>query len=342
MCILRFADVKARARMMAAVFLMQPLGQLTAAWVGWVVLVGLVRKRGLYSLEDNSIPQNDNERILILSTIDSIWRCVIGVGAFPALVAIIYRISIPESPRYTMDVERDGKRAVLDIRRHRDISNDQIANSATARQDAIDEIIRIGPDGNPARREIEKPNYFTLPEVKNFLFTEGNWRYLAATSLCWFFLDFAFYGLGINNPRQLAAIWASTPFNFTALHDWRNMTTPSFCQLPNSQQIALTPNHTYDWQNPFDPDSDMYLELFSNAKQYIITISCGSMGGSIVLLLLGDRVSRRKWLMYSFLILAASFACTAIVLQHVELTDRHSATIVFYVFCQFFFNFGAF
>jgi MFS transporter, PHS family, inorganic phosphate transporter len=72
MCILRFADVKARARMMAAVFLMQPLGQLTAAWVGWVVLVGLVRKRGLYSLEDNSIPLNDDERILILSTIDSI------------------------------------------------------------------------------------------------------------------------------------------------------------------------------------------------------------------------------------------------------------------------------
>jgi MFS transporter, PHS family, inorganic phosphate transporter len=238
-----------------------------------------------------------------------------------------------------MDVERDGKQAVLDIRRHRDLSNDQ---RATSRQDAIDEITRIGPDGNPARGEIEKLNYFTWLEVKNFLFTEGNWRYLAATSLCWFLLDFAFYGLGINNPRQLAAIWASTPFNFTALHDWRNMTTPSFCQLPNSQQIALTLNHTYDWQNPFDPDSDMYWELFSNAKQYIITISCGSMGGSIVLLLLGDRISRRKWLMYSFLILAASFATTAIVLQHVELTDRHSATIVFYVICQFFFNFGVF
>lgn len=35
------------------------------------------------------------------------WRCVIGVGAFPSLLAIALRFTIPETPRYLIDVKED-------------------------------------------------------------------------------------------------------------------------------------------------------------------------------------------------------------------------------------------
>lgn len=109
-----FASTKYRAKMMAAVFLMQPLGQLLAAAVGWGVMAGLMRSRGLEGLPDHGPAFEElpvEQQQLILSTLDSFWRWVVGVGCIPALLAIIWRFSIPESPRYTMDVAHDPLQA---------------------------------------------------------------------------------------------------------------------------------------------------------------------------------------------------------------------------------------
>ena len=46
--------------------------------------------------------------------IDYCWRIIIGVGAIPAAVALYYRMTIPESPRHTMDVTRDLAKAESD------------------------------------------------------------------------------------------------------------------------------------------------------------------------------------------------------------------------------------
>jgi MFS transporter, PHS family, inorganic phosphate transporter len=328
--------------------------------------------------------------MLYLSTIDSIWRCVIGVGAFPALIAILYRITIPESPRYTNDINRDGKSALLDIRRHlgkapnqptglaagtaaaqvsdqaaaqtSNLAVGQTADPAAAQTDGpdaaqpgnpaaetteADELTQIliqNPNANDATTE--RPKYFTWPKIKEFLWTEGNWRYLFATSMCWFLLDFAFYGLGINNPRQLAAIWAGTSPNFsTNLTDWRDSTSLSNC-IPdaNMQSLNFTTNitHPHDWENPFDGNITMYQELNDNAMQYIATISSGSLAGSILLLMAINRIRRKAWLMLSFWVLAGLFAITAGTLRLVGFTPSHWATVVFYAICQFLFNLGEF
>ena len=290
--------------MMASVFLMQPLGQLCAAGVGWAVLASLGQSRGLVSLPADRASLTPDQLTTITRTIDSIWRCVIGVGAFPALVAIIYRVSIPESPRYTMDVRYDGKRAFYDIRRYHAIATDE----PTAREEiGIQAVTAGGRAGNGP------PDYFTYQELKNYFWDEGNWLYLLSTSMCWFLLDFAFYGLGINNPRLLAAIWAST----------------------NPE-----PTHLEDWQNPFDPSSNMYYELFDNARQYIITISIGSMLGSIALIILIDKFRRNTWLTWSFITLAIVFTITAATLKAVEFQPAHPLTVVLYIICQFLFNLG--
>src|SRR6202044_2460302 len=55
------------------------------------------------------------------TTVDKIWRYIVGVGAIPALVAIGFRLTIPESPRYTLDVDHDGARALRDTQKYYNI-----------------------------------------------------------------------------------------------------------------------------------------------------------------------------------------------------------------------------
>ena len=94
--------------MLAAVLLMQPLGQLMAQLVGLFVLLGIGGTNGLPRMND----PKDHEAAAAI--VDRIWRCVIGVGAFPALVAIVFRLSIPESPRFTLDVQKNPGQAIAD------------------------------------------------------------------------------------------------------------------------------------------------------------------------------------------------------------------------------------
>lgn len=46
--------------------------------------------------------------------VDYVWRIVIGIGMIPGLLAIYSRMTIPESPRFTMDVERNLDQASSD------------------------------------------------------------------------------------------------------------------------------------------------------------------------------------------------------------------------------------
>ena len=43
------------------------------------------------------------------------WRLLIGLGCVPGCVALYFRLTIPETPRFTMDVERNVHQAAADI-----------------------------------------------------------------------------------------------------------------------------------------------------------------------------------------------------------------------------------
>jgi PHS family inorganic phosphate transporter-like MFS transporter len=311
---------------MAAMFTMQPLGQILAAGVGWGVLVSIARARGLDNLSPSDLILRKDE---IRSTIDITWRIVIAVGAFPALLATLWRFSIPESPRYTMDVDLDVKRALADVRRHHNRPTESVSARTPSERPA-------NPNGNgapsgstilnnpSARRAGSTPN--VAPTAQNtsqdstpddsffsYLFVEGNYKYLFATAFCWFLLDFAFYGLGINSPRQLGQEWAGF---YPA-----NTTMPS-------------------WDDPFDTNSTLYWQLFDSVKEYTYTICFGSLTGSIALFFIIDYIPRKGFLVGSFLALSALFIITAILIATVEYKRGHWATVVFSGLCQFVFNFG--
>lgn len=366
-----FASKRARARMLAAVFLMQPLGQILAAGVGWAVLAGLMRHRGLQDYHDRE-PLNPESLHMIYSTLDSVWRWVIGVGCIPALLAIIWRFSIPESPRYIMDVEGDLPQAVAATRRQFPraarlvesrspvLSGNNMLEGSTPLSPSIpvsSPALRASSPAVPLQIE-DKPTFY------RYIFQEGNFRYLLASSACWFLLDFCFYALGINSPRPLAALWAYpvptiditttvTPFPpttsvFALTNTMYHITTSITAELPVATVITSTLAATDpsvrgklpDSQNLWDPTKSMFDELSHNARDYILTIAVSSLVGSALLILLIDHISRKKWLVWSFFVLGGWFVVLGITLPLLEFGKGHWTNVVIYALCQFFFNLG--
>lgn len=329
---------------MASVFLMQPIGQLLASVVGLAVLVTVGKNYGLPALTKES------DHIAAATIVDRIWRYVIGVGAIPALIAIIFRLTIPESPRYTLDVDNDGARALRDTeiyysiqrrvsngsgmsRYHHDVEGNggvtQVPQATLNNNNMMDDDdddddsmeIQDLVDGEvgdrPPREEMPVLHPFSWSELKRFFWTEGNINYLAGTSLTWFLLDFAFYGLGINNPRVLAQIWASRP-------------------VTDVEKAINTP----DWANPSDPNLSIYDTLKQDGIRSIITTSVGSLLGSIILIKAINYVPRKSLLTWSFIAMAVLFAITGGSYFKAANSDLHALTIVLYVFCQLLFNLG--
>lgn len=97
---------------MAAVFSMQGAGQFVAAIVALVVTVGFRN-----SFRSESVAACDT---LCQVAADRGWRIIIGCGALPGIFAFYYRITIPETPRYTFDVAQDIEKADADIKAFKD------------------------------------------------------------------------------------------------------------------------------------------------------------------------------------------------------------------------------
>lgn len=51
-----------------------------------------------------------------VDNIDPMWRLLIGLGCVPGVVALYFRLTIPETPRFTMDIERNIQQATADIK----------------------------------------------------------------------------------------------------------------------------------------------------------------------------------------------------------------------------------
>lgn len=101
-----WSSTEHRGRMLAAVFLMQPVAQLTAQGIGLGAL------RGISARHIPPLKASDTDRVNAAPVVDAVWRLVIGIGSAPAILAILGRLTIPETPRYLL-LERDGQ-AVLE------------------------------------------------------------------------------------------------------------------------------------------------------------------------------------------------------------------------------------
>ncbi|VUC22597.1 unnamed protein product [Clonostachys rosea] len=184
-----FAPTRWRGAMVAAVFSMQGMGQLICAMVALMTAIGF---RSSYV----NIPNESLCDSACRLAADRSWRIIVGVGAIPACLALYYRITIPETPRYTFDVQFDVEKADADIR-------------AYMSRKSIDSVSVNG--ANPLAAHHLPSQKLNMPKASWGDLYEyfKAWRHLKVllgTSLSWFFLDLAFYGLGLNNTIVLHAI----------------------------------------------------------------------------------------------------------------------------------------
>ena len=175
---------------MGAVFAMQGMGQFAA---GIIALICAAGWRNALSTANVSPYYNDCTGSCAVA-VDQMWRVIIGFGAVPACIALYYRLTIPETPRYTFDVARDVEKAGEDTRAY-------FEGKGEGRPD---EIRRV-----EAFRSAEENLTTEKASARDFFSHFSKWRYgkvLLGTAGSWFLLDVAFYGLGLNSPVILSNI----------------------------------------------------------------------------------------------------------------------------------------
>ena len=104
-----------------------------------------------------------------IKSIDQAWRFIIGLGCVPAVVALYFRLTIPETPRFTMDIDRNVLQASEDI-------------------DAVLSNRNFYVDEEAAAVRAEAPK----ASRRDFLAHFGRWengKVLFGTAYSWFALD---------------------------------------------------------------------------------------------------------------------------------------------------------
>ncbi|KKK12037.1 hypothetical protein ARAM_000989 [Aspergillus rambellii] len=302
-----FAPTPIRGRMLAAVFFCQSLGQLAANLVALIAVAGF-RHRLLADGTENGCTGS------CIRDVDSIWRLIVGLGAVPAFIALWFRLTIIESPRYTAEVTHDSLQAAADVSyffQSTDASVPMLNQGEMSRVDSVAlspthtasdftapsiRSVRLGSEeGSPP---VDLRTFLTA--FKSFVGNPRAFRVLFATCLCWFCLDLPFYGLGLISPRVINTIWYGDDI----------------------------------------PASNVFQYLFQNSYQSIVVVSSGAVVGNLLCILTIDRLGRRNiqlsgffWLFILNVVIGATF-------RPLVKSGDSSALIVLYILSQVFFNFG--
>ncbi|OJK03980.1 hypothetical protein ASPACDRAFT_75500 [Aspergillus aculeatus ATCC 16872] len=320
-----FAPTKHRARMMASVFFMQPLGQIAGNIIA-IIIITVSRKQGNADLT---------------RTVDIMWRWVIGIGVIPGAIATLFRFVIPESPRFVLEIDDDPVQAEFDATTLFDDFHASSPSTLTGSSPSGGDFaswhnfsipgislttITAGENDeddddhetqrSPSQTEILQPAtlnshwHLTRRDIRQYFWIEGNWRTLAATSLAWFFLDFSFYGISLSSPQFLAKTWGSLHLDSSAPY----------------------------WKTDDRPGASVYNMLLASSTHALVILNSGSFLGGILLIMLIHKLDRTALQKYMFLALAALFI--ALGTMYITVHQEGASAITLYIIGQTFFNFG--
>lgn len=292
--------------MLACVFCAQSLGQCVAAIVAYGALAG-----GHMQL-------------------DAVWRLIYGLAAIPAFFVFFLRRTIPETPRYVYDVQRDIAKASHGIGYMTDWK--QIVGAVGPVQVNTEDPLDVMPP-KPSYRDFI--DYFFTPGGRwyshegNEIWSLGNWttfRFagkwprLLGTAGTWFLLDLSFFGLGLNSPQIVTGLWKG-------------------CR---SDSVS-NPLPMFTWNSEPNIATSTVPLFEDNEYAFWLLVSIGAITGSGVLILVARCADRKMLLWTTFLALGMLFFVIGGVLWH-EVMNHYSppyfAVIVFYAICQFLFNLG--
>ncbi|KAJ2992540.1 hypothetical protein NUW54_g7908 [Trametes sanguinea] len=197
-----FSSVYIRGRVMAAVFANQGWGQLMyVAILEYILLTAssevahlsagatLLSFISIAAYKRSFLHDSPSD---VLRSIDQIWRIIIGLGCIPGAVALYFRLTIPETPRFTLDIERNIRQAGRDL------------SVLLVDRDSY----TVDPD---AAHERVIARQATTHDFRTYFGQWQNMKILIGTAYSWFALDIAFYGLGLNSSIILDAIGFGSP-----------------------------------------------------------------------------------------------------------------------------------
>lgn len=154
--------------MLGSVFLMQPVGQALAQLVGLWVLLGSEKQYQLSAMQCGLNTAHEEECKKI---VDGIWRIVIGSGAVPALLAIIFRFFLHDCGLYQLEVKNKPGIALRNTRRV--YESQSTAHSGIALH---------SPHASQATSLQPMPIQFSREDLHNYFIRDGNWYYLLGKS----------------------------------------------------------------------------------------------------------------------------------------------------------------
>ena len=325
--------------MLAAVFFFQPLGQLIAVLMAFAATAGF---RSYISTQATATDKSclccvgatESPNIECARTIDRAWRLVAGLGAVPALVAMVFRLTIPESVYYILDIKNDSNEAMHAKEYFRPSDDLGLNDRVSEDSEELQHTPKLTTNGNHSTTELQlpqpalasnhneqqssdisapnsigptveeledpHPSQASRADLYEYLFTEGNWTDVFATAINWMFLDFTFYLLGVNSSSFVRVLYGQG--------DGSN----------------LTP----------------YKLLIGNERDIMESTSIGALIGSIMAIFAMHFLSRKRIQMWGFLVLGGLFIIVGALYVTLQHTHAHVAIVVFYGICQLFYNLG--
>jgi PHS family inorganic phosphate transporter-like MFS transporter len=317
--------------MLACVFFAQPVGQLLANVLSLAVVEAykphITDAHASCSFEENEC----------FRAIDRLWRLVIGIGIVPAALALAFRFTIPESPRYKLDILQNipavfedtknyygapeleaehGELEILPVMSALGHANSGPRTSSSSSDIAPLDVVDDESDSESRHSEVyARPAAVSTPlppgdpnfvpplaswqDAKNFFIVEGNWQYLLGTSLAWLFLDFAFYGLGLSSPQIVSSIW----------------------------------------QHPDEAPQNVFSSLRDNSLHTLVMVSIGTIIGGLAMIKVIKYASPKVIQFWGFLALFVLFIVTGSAWTNL-LDNSRSGLIVLYVLSHIAFNLG--
>jgi PHS family inorganic phosphate transporter-like MFS transporter len=177
-----FASTRLRGRLMTAVFTAQGWGNFGET--------KLSRNAGKPIILKNSFAHTAASLVALIVVavykdsivagnvdhVDYCWRILIGLGCVPGVIALYFRLTIPETPRFTMDIDRDVQRATMDI------------NNVLGPKGNSAGVYWVDPDADAVVQRADAPRHSRSDFMAHF----GHWpnlQLLIGVAYSWFAVD---------------------------------------------------------------------------------------------------------------------------------------------------------
>ncbi|KAJ1882129.1 hypothetical protein LPJ57_001157 [Coemansia sp. RSA 486] len=179
-----YASVHNRGKMISAVFSCQGFGNVLAPIVGIIVTACF----------KNSI---DRDPLYL----DYVWRIIIGIGCIPGLATLYWRLTMEDSKRFQFETAKAAAAdADEDMLRQKLLAKQQFAESPEYESRVETPTNGLSDPSTPQPQ---------IRRAKTFGQYFSEWKHLKVllgTSIAWFALDVAFYGINLNSSIVIDAI----------------------------------------------------------------------------------------------------------------------------------------